>query len=202
MLEYSFRGNVWRRCFFLYMIALLSSPALVGQELDPDTLFFSPKAVGTYNPYGVLCRMTSWSEPLLDHVGNPYKDGNAIQIIADGGNGIQDPPRPDGYPGGDDSLANGNFNVQYVNGEKHMAEGLVPGMFMGMAYFIPYEIEHAVYLRLWEGSDPASAEYYRDSAEYTTSSGDRGGCMITLHPEYLDELDWRFGPFLKAIRKK
>jgi hypothetical protein len=170
----------------------ITQASLGQQEIDPDSITYSPLAVGSFNPYRTLCCMYS-SEPVLDHNGEPHRDGHVIQIIADGGNGIQDLPNFDGSPGGDDSLAAGNFNIQYVNGEKHSTEGLGSGMFIGMAYFISYKLNQTIYLRVWEGPDPSAASFYQDSKEYTTTLGNSGGCMITLRTQYSDEIDWRFG---------
>ncbi len=182
----------WQQFVIVVLMLAWASPTSLGQqEIDPDSITYSPLAVGSFNPYRTLCCMYS-SEPVLDHNGEAHKDGHVIQIIADGGNGIQDPPNLDGSPGGDDSLAAGNFNIQYVNGEKHSAEGLGPGMFMGMAYFISYKLNQTIYLRIWEGPDPSGAEYYQDSREYTTTFGNSGGSMITLRTQYSDEIDWRF----------
>jgi hypothetical protein len=146
--------------------------------------------------------MHSWTTPVLDHTGNPHEDGHIIQIIADGGNGIQDPPNPDGTPGGDDSLADGNFNVQYVNGKKHVPDGLKPGMFMGMRCFVPYHLSMSLYMRLWEGSSYIASEYYQDSEEYESSMGDRGGPIVTLQPGYMDEVVWQFGHSRRVERKR
>jgi hypothetical protein len=193
------RGFHWQNIVIAGLILTgLTQASLGQQEIDPDSITYSPLAVPGFNPYRTLCCMFS-SVPVLDHRGEPHRDGHVIQIVADGGNGIQDPPNPDGSPGGDDSLAAGNFNIQYVNGQKHMDAGLAPGLFMGMAYFISYKLNQTIYLRIWEGPDPSTAEYYQDTREYTTTFGNSGGSMITLRTQYSDEIDWRFGQSVKSV---
>jgi hypothetical protein len=189
--------------WFFLIYFLWSAQFVFGQpKVDPDSIRLDPRAAEGYNPFGALYSMNSWTKPVLDHVGKSHKDGDMIQIIADGGNGVQDPPNPDGSPGGDDMPADGNFNVQFVNGAKHSLDGLEPGMFMGMCYFIPYELQHAVYLRVWEGADPSVSGYYEDSEEYVTYLGDRGGAMIQLQTGVLDNIDWRFGASKRVREKK
>lgn len=192
----------WNEFVFVGLILAWAVPLSWGQQgFDPDSVALSEKAKQDYNPYRTLYSMNSWTTPVLDHNGKPHKDGHIIQIIADGGNGIQDPPNPDGSPGGDDSMAVGNFSIQYINGEKHIAGGLEPGMFMGMMYFVPYNANQTIYLRIWEGADPAAAEYYQDAEEYTTFRGNRGGMMIALQPSDLDDIDWLFGHSKKVARR-
>ena len=182
------------------IIFVWSAPfALAQQELDPDSLLIDPNLEKNYNPFNSLYLMNSW-KPILDHEGELHRDGHLIQIIADGGNGIQDPPNLDGSPGGDDTLAEGNFYAQFVNGEKRGSSGLMLGMFMGPRYFIPYKPNTTIYLRLWEGQDPAIAEYYQNSAEYTTHRGNVGGPIIALQSDYIDQVDWRFGLSKKVGR--
>jgi hypothetical protein len=147
-----------------------------------------------YNPYNVLASMNSWTAPILDHTGKPHEHGHVVQVIRDGGNGIQDPPRADGWPGGDDSLAYGNFNLILLDGLKAEGEGNRTGMFFSQRYFIPFDPPpKAYYLRVWEGSDFTTAPYYQDAIEYDTGD-DRGGGMITLHDGPPVDVDWRFGP--------
>jgi hypothetical protein len=170
--------------------------------VDPDSIRLDSLATGDHNPYSTLYSMNSWTVPVLDHEGKPLKDGYIIQIIADGGNGIQDPPDSAGNPGGDDTMVSGSFDIQYVNGEKHQAEGVQPGMFIGVRYLVPYRLDEPVYLRIWEGSDPMTADYYLDSEEYTTFRGSRGGCMLSMRAGYLEDIDWRFGSAKRVERKK
>lgn len=186
-------------CLVVSFAAAFSSDL---QEFDPDSIPVCERAKEDYNPFTAFYSMNSWTVPVLDHKGNPHVDGHAIQIIADGGNGIQDPPNSNGSPGGDDSLADGNFSMQFVNGKKHDTEGVVRGMFVGMWYFVPYKDRQVIYLRIWEGSDPAEAEYYQDSEEYTTYQGNIGGRMIELLPGFADDVDWRFGPSQRLEGKK
>lgn len=193
----------WKRFIASGILTIVAVPILLSQpQFDPDTLLLSSEAREDHNPYDVLYSMNSWTTPVLDHNDKPHADGHAIQLIMDGGNGIQDPPNLDGSPGGDDTMAVGNFNVQYTNGAKHKAEGLEAGMFMGMRYFVPYKPYSSIYLRLWEGSDPTVARYYQDTADYTTFRGNSGGPIIDLQTEYLDDIDWRFGPSKEVSRKK
>jgi hypothetical protein len=186
---------------FLFFTTAFSSDLSLGQQFDPDSICYSDKVREDFNPYDTLYRMCSW-KPVQNHLSQPHSDGDAIQIIADGGNGIQDPPQSDGSPGGDDSLADGNFNVQYVNGEKHEPDGLTQGMFVGMMYFVPYKPNMHIYLRIWEGTDPARAEFYQDSEEYTTFYGDTGGAMVELRSDWLDDMDWKFGMAKRVERRK
>ena len=195
--------HCWQKVLlFGILIHLLMPVSFCQPGFDPDSLVVSELAKEDYNPYQSLYSMNSWTVPVPDHAGMPHKDGHVIQIIADGGNGIQDPPNADGSPGGDDSLAIGNFNFQFVNGEKHAGEGLGAGMFAGMMYFVPYKANTVLYLRIWEGSDATAAEYYQDSEEHTTFRGNRGGAMLTLRSEYLEDVDWRFGPSVRVVHKK
>lgn len=198
---YSFWAYPLQKIVYFGFIIICVMPFALGQQgFDPDSI--PPNAKGEHNPDWTLCCMHSWSAPVLDHNGKPHRDGHIIQIIADGGNAIQDPPNPDGSPGGDDTLADGNFTIQYVNGEKHIPDGLKPGMFIGMRCFVPYKPDMSVYVRLWEGHDPMTSEYYQDSEEYTTLEGDKGGQIVSLQRGIIKELDWRFGPSKRVARKK
>ena len=182
-------------------ISLWSVPFVEAQqEMDPDSVV-SESGIKPYNPFGSLYRMHSWTTPVLDHEGKPHKDGHIIQIIVDGGNGIQDPPRFDGNPGGDDTLADGNFYAQFINGEKNVPVGLAPGTFYGTVYYIPYKANQSIYLRLWEGQYPGVAEYYQDSEEYKTTRGNVGGPIIAVQPEVVDQIEWRFGQSKRVERK-
>lgn len=153
-----------------------------------------PDGYPQINPYNVLALFTCWKTPILDHTGKPHKHNRVIQVIVDGGNGVQDPPNPDGTPGGDDSLAYGNFNMIRVLG----ADGLFDpkgqsGFFITQKYFIPYLPDRAYYLRFWEGEDVATAPYYQNSVEYV-SDNDRGGSMIRFYSSPPIDVDWKFGP--------
>lgn len=168
-------------------------PVVKGREVffDTDTLP-SEQAI---NPYIILASQNSWSKPILDHTGKPHHHGHLVQVIVDGGNGLQDPPNPDGSPGGDDSLAYGNFNMLRLTGiDSKLDLSGESGMFFSDKFFIPYQQPpRAYYLRLWEGDDVATAPYYQDTIEYKTDGGDRGGGMISLHGGIPCEVDWTFG---------
>ncbi|MBU1936566.1 hypothetical protein KKG05_04140 [bacterium] len=198
------RSFPYRGFLFIIMAGFIffwSVPCVEAQQdIDPDSLLIGTN-LKNFNPFNSLYLMNSW-EPVLDHEGKPHKDAHLIQIIVDGGNGIQDTPNSDGTPGGDDTLASGNFYGQFVNGEKRVPSGLSPGMFMGPRYFIPHKPNTAIYLRLWEGQDPAIADYYQDSANYTTHRGNVGGPIIGLQSDYIDQIDWRFGPSKKVERNQ
>lgn len=147
------------------------------------------------NPYAVLVSINSWTKSVHDHEGKPHEAGHLVQIIMDGGNGVQDPPRADGMPGGDDSLAYGNFNMLRVAPpEAAPDESGRKGMFYSQRYFIPYVAPvRAYYLRIWEGDNVATAPYYQNSSEYDAGD-DRGGGMIFLRTGEPMDTDWTFGP--------
>jgi hypothetical protein len=151
-----------------------------------------PPGFPVINPYNVLALFMA-DTPILDHTGKPHAHGHLIQVIVDGGNGIQDPPNPDGTPGGDDSLAYGNFNmVRLMGGLGSTDTKGRTGQFVTWKYFIPYLPDRAYYLRLWEGDNVATAPYYQDTVEYV-SDVDRGGTMIRFHEGPPIDVDWKFG---------
>jgi hypothetical protein len=153
-----------------------------------------PPGYPSMNPYNILASMNSWSTPILNHSGKPHKHGDVIQILMDGGNLKQDPPNPDGTPGGDDSLAYGNFNMIRLLGIVSMTDSIgESGQFMSWRYFIPFQPGRAYYLRLWEGKNVATAPYYQDTIEYEAGA-DRGGAMVQLKDGTPSDLDWKFGP--------
>lgn len=158
---------------------------------DRDQL---PPGFPQVNPYNILASFNSWKQPIPDHSGKPHAHGHLIQVIVDGGNYIQDPPNPDGTPGGDDSIAYGNFNMIRLLGidEPPDAKGKT-GMFMSAKYFIPFVPDRAYYLRLWEGDNIATAPYYQDTIEYDAEV-DRGGSMLRPPPGPPIDVDWTFGP--------
>ena len=145
------------------------------------------------NLFNVLASMNSWTKPVLDHTGQPHAHGHIVQLIMDGGNNIQDPPSADGQPGGDDSLAYGNFNMIRVLGIEgdDNATGKT-GMFFSKKFFIPLVPQRSFYLRIWEGKDEKTAPYYQDTIEYTAND-DRGGKMIKLRSGQPMDIDWTFG---------
>jgi len=200
------------RNFTLHALAVLwlfALPPLVCAQDDPppdslssgsewrNIILFDvddfPPGFPVINPYNVLALFTSLT-PIPDHTGQPHAHRHVIQVIVDGGNGLQDPPNPDGTPGGDDSLAYGNFNMIELRG---VTEPWDPkgrsGQFATWKYFIPYFPDRAYYLRLWEGTNVATAPYYQDSVEYFAEV-DRGGAMIRFHEGPPIDVDWKFGP--------
>lgn len=199
----SYRSYRWYSVAIACFVIIFAASSVWCQEgFDPDSINLVERAKDDYNPFRTLYSMNSWTFPVFDHNGQPHPDGHILQIIADGGNGVQDPPNADGSPGGDDSLAVGNFNIQFINGEKHIPDGMEPGMFMGMMYFVPYNDNQSIYLRLWEASDPADADYYQDTEEYTTWRGNSGGVIISLQREQIDDIIWKFGLSKKVDRRK
>jgi hypothetical protein len=158
---------------------------------DRDPL---PPGFPQVNPYNILASFNSWKQPILDHSGKPHAHGHMIQVIVDGGNSLQDPPNSDGTPGGDDSMAYGNFNLIRLMGidEPPDPKGR-SGMFMSAKYFIPFLSDRAYYLRLWEGDNIAAAPYYQDTIEYDAEV-DRGGSMLRPPPGPPIDVNWTFGP--------
>ena len=144
------------------------------------------------NPFSKLASMNSWTTPVLDHTGQPHAHGHLIQLVMDGGNGLQDPPNADGTPGGDDSLAYGNWNMLRLLGLDAPASNRT-GMFYSLRYFVPFYQNRAYYLRLWEGDDVAIAPYYQDTVEYDYGN-DRGGTMLRIPEGGPVDVDWKFGP--------
>lgn len=145
------------------------------------------------NPQNVLVHLYCEKYPVLDHTGQPHDHGHVIQVIQDGGNGLQDPPNTDGSPGGDDSLAWGNFNMIRLGGiaMPPLEEGKT-GQFYSQKLFIAFDPDGAYYLRVWEGDDVSTAPYYQNSVEYWTDQ-DHGGAMMRITPNELADSDWRFG---------
>jgi hypothetical protein len=157
---------------------------------DQTTL---PPDFPTVNPYRITSLFTSGNNPVLDHTGQPHWSGHVIQVIMDGGNGVQDPPRPDGSPGGDDSLAFANLNMIRLTMDMPEADTVRTGSFIAKRYFIPLcPAGRAYYLRVWEGKDVAVAPYYQDSIEYATPH-DRGGAMIVPKSGDPSTVQWKFG---------
>jgi hypothetical protein len=145
------------------------------------------------NPYRITVLFSSGKNPVLDHTGQPHLSGHAIQVIMDGGNGVQDPPKPDGSPGGDDSLAFANLNMIRMTMNFSEPDTVRTGGFVAKRYFVPlYPTGRAYYLRIWEGKDVATALYYQDSIEYV-SAGDTGGAMIIPKAGEPATARWKFG---------
>ncbi|MFZ5432460.1 MAG: hypothetical protein ACOZB3_01680 [Calditrichota bacterium] len=169
----------------------------ISDSTHPPILFDTqepPGILGQGNPYRILTLMASAMTPVLNHEGKPHEAGNVIQIIADGGNGVQDSPNPDGTPGGDDLLAYGNFNMMRVLPADQAPDGSGrEGLFMPVRYFIPFSNPtKAYYLRIWEGKDIATAPYYQDTKEYDAGD-DRGGAMLFLRVGEPADVYWTFG---------
>lgn len=163
---------------------------------DPRPLILDteepPPGYPQMNPFNVLASLNCWGDPILDSKGQPHKHGHLIQVIMDGGNMIQDPPNPDGTPGGDDSMAYGNFNMIRLCGLEEMNDTTgQSGLFMSWRYFIPYQPRRAYYLRLWEGNNVATAPFYQDTEEYTAGI-DRGGALISPREGTPIDVDWKF----------
>ncbi len=158
------------------------------------------------NPFNMLVFMYT-TQPIKDHLGENHTHNHIIQVIQDGGNRLQDPPNPDGSPGGDDSLALGNFNSVRMRGVKHPypPDGK-SGQFYSKKYFVPELRDEVYYLRIWEGDDVATAPYYQNSSEYVNpSTGDQGGGLVTISPRTIQgpqELDWLFGKSIPRSGKK
>jgi hypothetical protein len=202
----SMRNLIMSLLMVLGLLAL--SPAVLAQEnVPPDSqrmgsewrniILFDgddlPPGFPEINPYNVLALMMSQT-PIPDHTGAPHVNGHLIQVIVDGGNYVQDPPNPDGTPGGDDSLAYGNFNMIQLRGNQEPWDPKGrSGLFSSRKYFIPYLSDRAYYLRLWEGDKVATAPYYQDTVEYYADV-DRGGAMIRFHEGPPIDVDWKFGP--------
>ncbi|MDD5089014.1 MAG: hypothetical protein PHI18_09505 [bacterium] len=197
------RSQLW---LFAMLAALLFVAGSVGaadeakqaESYFPPPLFDTedpPPELKELNPYIVLVSMNSWTKQVFDHAGNPHEGGNVIQVIRDGGNGVQDPPRPDGLPGGDDSLAYGNFNMMRFSPPEDCPDASGrKGMFYSKKFFVTYQPpDRAYYLRIWEGDNVATAPYYQNSSEYV-GDRDRGGAMIFLPTGTPMETDWTFGP--------
>ncbi|MCL4306411.1 hypothetical protein KJZ99_10880 [bacterium] len=177
--------------------SVMAREVIKGREVYFDTENTEERDNEMGNPFTILVFFFN-NKPVLDRTGAPHDHGHLIQVIADGGNGIQDPPNPDGTPGGDDSLAWGNFNQLYLGGHEYppQMEGKT-GLFSSGKYFIPYVDDGVYYLRLWEGGDSKKAPYYQDSSEYVSTIGDQGGGMLRVSSRVYkspEDVEWTFGP--------
>jgi hypothetical protein len=178
----------------LFLVLITAQAEVDRQAIVWDDQNEMPSGWLEGNPLNILYAMTCQANPALDHTGKPHKHGDVLQLIKDGGNGMQDPPNADGSPGGDDSLAYGNFNMIVLLGLEGTGDlSGRTGQFYARKYFAPFEPNRTYYLRLWEGKDPATAPYYQDTVEYVTGD-DRGGAMIRLVSGFPHEVDWSFGP--------
>ncbi len=168
-----------------------------GRELYIDTEATNERDEHMGNPFSMLVLMYN-DGPTMNSKGQPHSHGVLLEMIQDGGNGVQDPPNPDGTPGGDDSLAYGNFNRCFLVGiEDPIDMTKSSGLFYTQKYFIPYQDDQVYYLRLWEGSDPKSAPFYQNTNEYVSTVGDQGGGMVRLSSRVYQgpaEVRWKFGP--------
>ena len=193
----------------LLLIAIVSVPSgaeeLGGRKViwDSDVL---TKEETPANPFNMLVFMYT-TQPIKDHLGENHDHGHIIQVIQDGGNRIQDLPNPDGSPGGDDSLALGNFNSVIMRGVAYPypLDGK-SGQFYTKKYFVPVLRDEVYYLRIWEGDDVATAPYYQNSSEYyNPTTLDKGGGMVRISPNTIQgpqELDWLFGKSNPRSKKK
>lgn len=188
----------------LFVQAGFARDVIKGREVwfDTDEDVARDEAMG--NPYTILVLMYS-DKPVLDHKGEPHDHGHLMQLIMDGGNGLQDPPNPDGSPGGDDSLAYGNFNSLYLAGQEYppQMEGKT-GLFGSVKFFVSYVDDRVYYLRLWEGGDPSKAPYYQNTSEYVSTIGDQGGGLVRINGRLYSgpqELIWKFGPSIPWSKK-
>lgn len=203
------RNNMLRFALLLALLTLVVQASIArevvnGREVwyDTDEDLARDDAMG--NPYNILVLLYS-DKPVLDHKGEIHDHGHLIQVVMDGGNGLQDPPNPDGTPGGDDSLALGNFNTFYLAGHEYppQMEGKT-GLFGSVKFFVSYVDDRVYYLRLWEGGDPAKAPYYQDTSEYVSTIGDQGGGLVRISGRLYNgpqELNWTFGPSIPRPKK-
>jgi hypothetical protein len=199
----------------LQLLALVMLFAIVGFSASPiaeggrpilwDKTPSTPETTNM-NPFNILVQMYA-TQPIMDHLGEPHQHGHVVQLIQDGGNRIQDPPNLDGSPGGDDSLALGNFNMIQLLGLEYpnSLEGKT-GQFYSIKYFIPTVRDAVYYLRIWEGNDVSTAPYFQNSSEYrNTGTGDQGGGLVSISPKTFagpHELDWLFGKSIPRPEKK
>jgi hypothetical protein len=135
----------------------------------------------------------AFTDPVLNQAGKPHAMGDVFQVLVDGGNGVQDLPNPDGSPGGDDSLAFGNYNLFRINGlEDPALVGKDIGLYFAHKYFIPFVMGRGYYLRLWEGKDAKTAPYYQDTKEYKTEV-DAGGAFYFFKENAPPiDVEWKF----------
>ncbi len=188
----------------LFVTTAIARDVIKGREVFFDTELDEQRDVAMGNPYGILVVMYG-KAPVLDSKGELHSHGHLIQVIMDGGNGVQDPPNPDGTPGGDDSLAIGNFNSFYLAGYDYPPEMKgKTGLFLSAKFFLPYVDDRVYYLRLWEGGDPAKAPFYQDTREYVSTIGDQGGGLVRISSRNYSgpqELDWTFGKSVPRPKK-
>lgn len=182
---------------FILTTTVWARDEVKGREVYFDTENIEARDMEMGNPFSMLALFLC-QKPQLDSKKEPHSHGHLIQVIVDGGNGEQDAPQADGTPGGDDSLAWGNFNALMLGGLEYppTMEGKT-GTFAGGKYFIPYRDDKVYYLRLWEGADPKTAPYYQDSSEYVSTAGDQGGGMVRISSRLYttpQDVEWAFGP--------
>jgi hypothetical protein len=184
---------------YLLLILILATACAAQEPMTRSTIIWDgqekmPAGWPMGNPLNMTYSLNCSIKPALDHTGKPHQHGHAIQIIVDGGNNIQDPPNPDGSPGGDDSMAYGNINMIRMLGLDGRGDlNARTGTFFSYRFFIPYIANRGHYLRLWEGDSVGTAPYYQNSIEYTTDE-DRGGAMIYMKSGLPQDVDWAFGP--------
>jgi hypothetical protein len=207
----TYRNTVFTFALFLLLLSVSNSLAdnsWRDKEIKGRHVYFDDEDVpldqDLGNPYVILVEFIQ-ETPILMHDGQPHPIGHIVQVIRDGGNHKIDPPNADGSPGGDDSLAWGNFNHSRIG-----AFGLSPtdtmyfGMWVTQRYFISFHEDGVYYLRLWEGVNPETAPYYQDSIEYSASTGDNGGAMARITPRLFygpQDIFWKFGRSVERPKK-
>lgn len=98
--------------------------------------------------------------PILDENGDPLEDGDLAQLIWDQeGDGI-DPPSSDGMPTDDDRLIAASFLGKGSFLEGRFSENTSTTM-VGVGDFL--------YVRAWNGPNPAEATHYGDTRDHTPS---------------------------------
>lgn len=196
------RNFLLRNAAILVLTILMTGQLWARDEVKGREVYFDTESTELRdsemgNPFTIMALFLG-QKPTLDSKKEPHTHAHVFQVIVDGGNGVQDPPNADGSPGGDDSLAWGNFNMFIMGGLDYppALEGKT-GTFATAKYFIPYLDDRVYFLRLWEGTDVKSAPYYQDSSEYVSTSGDQGGGMVRISSRLYStpqDVEWAFGP--------
>lgn len=203
------RNSNWMlRISILAVLLSVTFAANAADKIKGREVYFDfeelPPEYDLDNPYIILVEFLN-GDTLRMHDGQRHPIGNLIQVIRDGGNNKIDPPNADGTPGGDDSLAWGNFNHSRVGAWGLSATDTVYfGVWVSQKYFVSYYPDGVYYLRLWEGSDAKTAPYYQDSREYKASTGDRGGSMARISPRLFygpNDITWTFGSSVERPKK-
>lgn len=181
------------RIFVWLLLSTSVFAATPGKRIELFDLDETPDGYPLENPFSTMALFVSFTDPIPMHDGKPHPLGNVFQVLVDGGNGVQDPPHADGSPGGDDSLAYGNFNIFRINGlEDPNMVGKDSGLFFAHKYFIPFVLGRGYYLRLWEGKDVKTAPYYQDTKEYRTETDAGGGFYFFKEFAPPIDVEWKF----------